>query len=68
MNQTGPAAGIDAVVNLDNVIGIEQYVLEGTGDRDPFNPDPDDHSITFQGGKRRIRDGYLDRWYWRRAR
>jgi hypothetical protein len=48
MNQTGAVSDINAIVNLDNVTGIEQYVLEGTGDRG--GSVSEDHTITFQGG------------------
>ena len=49
MNQTGPVAGIVANVDLDTVTSIENYIMEGDGDR-VAGPDNDTHSITFQGG------------------
>ncbi|MER3352831.1 MAG: Ig-like domain-containing protein [Hoeflea sp. D1-CHI-28] len=49
MNQTGPAAGIVANVDLDTVSSIENYVMEGNGNR-TVGVDADIHSITFQGG------------------
>ena len=49
MNQTGPVAGIVANVDLDTVTSIENYVMEGDGNR-TVGVDADTHSITFQGG------------------
>lgn len=49
MNQTGPVAGIVANVDLDTVTSIENYIMEGSGDR-TVGIDADTHTINFQDG------------------
>jgi Ca2+-binding RTX toxin-like protein len=50
MNNTGPAAGITANVDLTNVTGLETYTMEGDGNRGGGGFEADTHNINFQNG------------------